>query len=273
MSDDEFAGLPDRVDTTTMHPARRYNYWLGGKDYFPVDRESAEAIDRVTPSARLGAQENRWFLQRAVRHLARQGFRQFLDIGTGLPTAENTHEIAQGIDPSSRVVYVDNDPLILLHADALLTSAPEGATAYLEADLRTPERILADPRLRETLDLTQPVALMLVAILHFIRDDEDPERIVRTLVDALPVGSCVVVSHATFEFLTPEVIARSVVLNDGRFSARSGERLAGLLTGAGLELVEPGVQSVARWWPDAAPQPRPSIEEVGVNGAVARVVP
>jgi len=273
MSEDEEVRPSDRVDTTTMHPARRYNYWLGGTDNFAVDRESADAIDRITPSARLGARENRWFLQRAVRYLALRGVKQYLDIGTGLPTADNTHEVAQGVDPSTRVVYVDNDPLVLVHARALLTGAPEGATAYIDADLRTPERILADPQLSRTLDMTGPVALILAAVLHFIRDDEHPERILRTLVDALPVGSYVVASHATFEYLPPDVIARSAGLDpDDRFNPRSAERFAELLTGAGLRLVEPGVQSVAQWWPDEAPQPRPRKQDVGVNAAVARVV-
>src|SRR5690242_4503822 len=175
------------VDETRVHSARRYNYWLGGKDNFAVDRESGDQIAAVFPTIRVTARENRGFLRRAVTHLAAEaGVRQFLDIGTGLPTADNTHEVAQRVAPSSRVVYVDNDPMVLVHARALLTSTPEGRTHYLEADLRTPGKILADPEVLDVLDLDQPVALMLVAVLHFVRDDAEAREIVRTLVDALP---------------------------------------------------------------------------------------
>ncbi|SIM85051.1 S-adenosyl methyltransferase [Micromonospora cremea] len=261
----------DRIDTTVAHPARRYNYLLGGKDNFAADRESGDALAAAMPTVRLAAVENRMFLQRAVRFLAQQGVRQFLDIGTGIPTADNTHEVAQAIDPTARVVYVDNDPIVLAHARALLSSTAEGHTAYLDADLREPEQILAHPDLRTTLDLSQPVALMLVAILHFIRDDEDPGGILARLVAALPAGSYVVASHVTWEFLPPAVIAKLEANNhDGRFRARSTEQFAGLLDG--MELVDPGIVSVARWRADDAPQPRPSVQDVSFNGAVARIV-
>ncbi|WP_307871890.1 SAM-dependent methyltransferase [Micromonospora sp. U21] len=261
----------DRIDTTVAHPARRYNYLLGGKDNFAADRESGDALAAAMPTVRLAAVENRMFLQRTVRFLARQGVRQFLDIGTGIPTADNTHEVAQAIDPSARVVYVDNDPIVLAHARALLSSTPEGHTAYLDADLREPEQILAHPDLRTTLDLSQPVALMLVAILHFIRDDEDPGGILARLVAALPAGSYVVASHVTWEYLPPAVTAKLEASNhDGRFRARSTEQFADLL--GGLELVDPGIVSVARWRAEDAPQPRPSVQDVSFNGAVARIV-
>ncbi|MBM0231314.1 SAM-dependent methyltransferase [Micromonospora sp. STR1_7] len=260
----------DRIDTSVAHPARRYNYLLGGKDNFAADRQSGDALAAAMPTIRLAAVENRLFLQRAVRFLALHGVRQFLDIGTGIPTADNTHEVAQAIDPSARVVYVDNDPIVLAHARALLSSTPEGRTAYLDADLREPERILSHPDLRTTLDLTQPVALMLVAILHFIRDDEAPRSILNRLVAALPSGSYVVASHVTWEYLSPEVTAKLEANNhDGRFQARTTEQFAGLLDG--LDLVEPGIVSVARWRADDAPQPRPSVQDVSFNGAVARV--
>ncbi|MET8234654.1 SAM-dependent methyltransferase [Micromonospora sp. NPDC005298] len=261
----------DRIDTTVAHPARRYNYLLGGKDNFAADRRSGDALAAAMPTIRLAAVENRMFLHRAVRFLAQQGVRQFLDIGTGIPSADNTHEVAQAIDPAARVVYIDNDPIVLAHARALLNSTPEGRTAYLDADLREPERILAHPDLRATLDLTQPVALMLVAILHFIRDDEAPRSILDRLVAALPSGSYVVASHVTWEYLPPEVIAELEANNqDGRFQARTTEQFAGLLEG--LELVEPGIVSVSRWRADDAPQPRPSVRDVSFNAAVARVV-
>nr|WP_236646820.1 SAM-dependent methyltransferase [Micromonospora acroterricola] len=261
----------DRIDTTVAHPARRYNYLLGGKDNFAADRESGDALAAAMPTIRLAAVENRMFLQRTVRFLAQQGVRQFLDIGTGIPTADNTHEVAQAINPSSRVVYVDNDPIVLAHARALLSSTPEGRTAYLDADLREPEAIIAHPDLRATLDLTQPVALMLVAILHFIRDDEDPKGILRRLVGALPAGSYVVASHVTWEYMPPEVTAKLEANNrDGRFRARTTEQFADLLDG--WELVDPGIVSVARWRADDVPPPRPSVQAVSFNGAVARVV-
>ena len=179
----------DRIDTTVPHPARRYNYWLGGKDNFQADRESGDAMAAAFPTIRTSALENRRFLQRAVGYLAREaGIRQFLDIGTGIPTANNTHEVAQAVAPESRVVYVDNDPIVLAHARALLTSSPEGATAYIDADLRDPEKILAHPELQRTIDLSQPVGLMLVAVLHFVPDGDDPYALVRRLLDALPAG-------------------------------------------------------------------------------------
>src|ERR1700733_2193287 len=189
------------IDTSKPHAARIYDYLLGGKDHFAVDRETAEKGIKLIPTGRTAARENRSFLGRAVRYLvAEAGIRQFLDIGAGLPSANNVHEVAQAVTPSCRVVYVDNDPLVLAHARALLTSSPEGKTAYIHADLRDPEKILADPATVATLDFTKPVALMLVAILHFIPDSDEPRRIVATLLDALPPGSYLVASHATGEY-------------------------------------------------------------------------
>ena len=257
-----------RIDTTTAHPARRYNYWLGGKDNFAADRASGDAIEAAMPSIRLMAVENRMFLGRAVRFLAERGIAQFLDLGTGIPAPGNTHEIAQSIIPTAHTVYVDNDPIVLTHARALLTSAPTGANAYLDADLREPDTILNDPDLHDTLDFRRPVALMLVAVLHFIRDDEDPKSIVDTLIGALPPGSYVVATHATWEFQSPEAVAKLTAANpDGRFVPRTGERLAELLRG--LDFVDPGLVSVSRWRADDAPQPRPPIEDVSCNGVVA----
>ena len=256
----------DRIDPTTPHPARRYNYWLGGKDNFAADRESGDAIQAAMPGIRLMALENRMFLGRTVRFLAEQGIGQFLDIGTGIPAPGNTYETAQAVLPSARVVYVDNDPIVLSHARALLT----GATAYLDADLRDPAGILAHPDLKATLDFDRPVALLLVAVLHFIRDDEDPQGIVRTLVSALPSGSYVVATHSTWEYQSPEAIAKLTAANrDGRFTARTGAQLAELMSG--LEFVEPGLVSVSQWRAEGESQPRPSIETVSCNGVVARV--
>ncbi|MEV6343028.1 SAM-dependent methyltransferase [Actinoplanes sp. NPDC051851] len=260
-----------RLDTSRPHPARRYDYWLGGKDNFEADRESARQIEERMPKVRLTVHENRWFLHRAVRFLAHRGVRQFLDIGTGIPTSPNTHEIAQGVDPASRVVYADNDPLVLVHARALLTGAPEGRTAYLDADLREPAAILGDPQLRGTLDLTEPVGLLLIAILHFIRDAEDPRAILDTLIGALPEGSYVVATHVTLEYLTPEEFTALRAVAETQSQARSGAELAALFDHPALEPVGVGVQSVAQWWAEDAPGPRPSAEDVACNGIVLRV--
>jgi S-adenosyl methyltransferase len=262
-----------RFDTTVPHPARRYDYWLGGKDNFAADRESADAIAAAYPEVRIAAMENRWFLHRAVRFLAEQaGIRQFLDIGTGIPTSPNVHEIGQAVDPSTRIVYVDNDPIVLAHARALLTSTPEGRTAYLDADLRQPDDILSDPELRDTLDLTRPVGLMMVAILHFILDDRDPYGVVTRLVDAMPPGSYLVLSHVTYDFMPATTVAELNAANAARnveFRPRSREEFARFFQG--LELVAPGIVSVADWRAEDAPQPRPSAEITGVYGAVARI--
>ncbi len=181
-------GLTQRdIDISKPHAARMYDYLLGGKDHFAVDRETAERAIKAIPTGRTAARENRTFLGRAVRYLAAEaGIRQFLDIGTGLPSASNVHEVAQSVAPESRVVYVDNDPIVLSHARALLTSTPQGRTSYIEADLREPEKILTHPAARQTIDFSQPVALMLVGILHFVPDEANPAQIVATLLAALP---------------------------------------------------------------------------------------
>jgi S-adenosyl methyltransferase len=260
----------NRIDTTVAHPARRYNYWLGGKDNFAADRANGDAVEKAMPTIRLMAIENRRFLGRAARFLAeRHGVRQFLDIGTGIPAPGNTHEVVQAVDPTAKIVYVDNDPIVLTHARALLTSAPAGSVAYLDADLRDPRSILENPELRATLDFTQPVGLLLIAVLHFIREDEDPAGIVRTLLDALPAGSYVAATHATWEYQSAEAVAELNKANpDGRFAPRDGNDFAALFDG--LELIDPGVVSVARWRSDEESQPRPAIEDVSCNGLVAR---
>jgi hypothetical protein len=264
----------DRIDTSVAHPARRYDYLLGGKDNFEADRESARQIEQIMPTVRVVAQENRWFLHRAVRYLAEQGIRQFLDIGTGIPTSPNTHQIAQAIDPTARIVYADNDPIVLTHARALLTGTAPGRTAYLDADLRRPREILADPALTDVLDLTQPVGLLLVAILHFIRDDDHPRQILDTLVDALPGGSYVVASHVTLEYLSPADFTAVRAVAERQSAARTGTEFAALFEpNRRLRLVPPGAQSVSRWWPDQAPVPRPAVEDVACNGIVAQVLP
>ena len=260
-----------KVDTSVAHPARRYDYWLGGKDNFAADRESGDAVEAMLPTIRVAVRENRWFMCRAVKFAAeRLGIRQFLDIGTGIPTSPNTHQIAQETDRTAHVVYVDNDPLVLVHARALMIGTREGLTNYIQADLREPGKILQHDVLRSTLDLSQPVALMLLAVLHFLRDEEDPRAILDTLIDALPDGSLVIASHATLEHL-PREEAEAIVKADGRAHPRSGAELATLFARPDLQLVEP-VRSVSEWWPEAAPDPRPAVADVACNGLVARVV-
>jgi hypothetical protein len=264
---------PLTVDTSKAHPARRYNYWLHGKDNFAADRESAEVLAAAFPTIRLSALENRRFLRRAVAYLAGEaGIRQFLDIGAGLPSEGNVHEIAQACAPQSRVVYVDNDPIVLVHAHALLTSTPEGATAYLDADLRRPEEITSHPELLRTLDLSRPVALTLVAIMHFLRHEDDPYGVFQHLVGALPSGSHVVMSHATGDHFTPEDLTEAVEANERSgvtFQFRTRTEFARFFDG--LELLPPGITSVVEWRPDVPPEQRPPIEDVSMLCAVARV--
>jgi hypothetical protein len=270
---DSRAGLRiwERIDTTVAHPARRYDYLLGGKDNFAADRESGDRMVAAYPSTRVAMLENRRFLRRAVAYLAgRAEIRQFLDIGTGIPTSPNVHEVAQQIAPESRVVYVDNDPIVLAHARALLTSSPEGATAYIDADLRRPADIVDHPDLRDTLDLSQPVALMLVAVLHFIPDSDDPRGLVGQLVGALPSGSYLAMSHATYDFVPARTADElDQALSAGPFRARTEAEFTAFFDG--LELVEPGIVPVIDWKAEGEAQPRPTTAEAGIYGAIARV--
>jgi hypothetical protein len=262
----------DAFDTTVAHPARRYNYWLGGKDNFAADRESGDAIAGAFPSIRVAVQENRAFLKRTVQYLVREaGIRQFLDVGTGLPTADNTHEVAQAIAPDSRIVYVDNDPIVLAHARALLTSSREGMTAYIDADLREPRRILNDSELHLTLDLNQPIGLVLLAIVHFIDDSEDPYAIVGELVDAMPSGSYLVMSHATYDPMPRAIVTRlkAAIANTGeKGGPRDRDAFSRFFDG--LELVEPGIVPIGDWRPEPGLTPADPAD-VGVYGAVARI--
>jgi hypothetical protein len=237
-------------DPTVAHPARVYDYWLGGKDNFEADRIAGEATIAAYPAIRASARANRAFLARSVRYLAgEQGIRQFLDIGTGLPTASNTHEVAQSVAPDSRIVYVDNDPLVLSHARALLTSSPEGVTAYLDADLRDTDDILN--LAADTLDFTQPVAIVLLAILHYIPDLDEAEKIVARLVGAVPPGSYVTISHAASDIAPGEMAEMIRRLNEHLAEAnhvgRPREVVARFFDG--LELVDPGVVKVTQWRP------------------------
>ncbi|MHA6765531.1 SAM-dependent methyltransferase [Streptacidiphilus sp. PAMC 29251] len=189
--------VPPPIDTSVPHPARMYDYYLGGKDNFPADREAAEKVIAAGVHARDFARANRAFLGRVIRFLAEQGITQFLDIGTGIPAVGNTHEVAQQTNPAARVVYVDNDPIVLTHARALMAGHGQGATTVIQADLRDPAAILAHPKVRAAIDFDRPVGLILVAVLHFIRDEENPDAITKLLRDALPSGSFLAISHGT----------------------------------------------------------------------------
>ena len=241
-------------DPRVPHIARVYDYWLGGKDNFSADRVAGEETIAAFPGIRLSAQANRAFLRRTVRYLANaEGIRQFLDIGTGLPTADNTHEVAQAVAPESRVVYVDNDPLVLAHARALLTSSADGVTAYLDADLRDTGTILEDAA--TTLDLTRPVGIMLLAMLHYIPDLAEARQIVERLMGAVPAGSFLVMSHAGTDLLPDDVAAFEKSLNahlpaEQHHVARPRDVVTGFFDG--LQLLEPGLVRVSDWRPESA---------------------
>jgi len=237
------------IDTTRAHPARIYDYWLGGKDNFAVDREAAELALSAYPDLAKAVQSNRAFLGRAVRFLTGEGVRQFLDVGTGIPAADNTHEVAQREAPDSRIVYVDNDPIVLLHAQALLKSTPEGACDYIQADLRDPDAILAAAA--RTIDFGRPVALMLLAVLQFILDEQDPYGLVSRLVAALPSGSYLVISHPTDDFNPNKGASMKVYNERSADQAVVRDKAATARFFDGLELLEPGLVPVARWRPDS----------------------
>ncbi|GGN49420.1 O-methyltransferase involved in polyketide biosynthesis [Actinoplanes campanulatus] len=250
---------PSQLNTNVPHSARVWNYLLGGKDNFAVDREAADYAVRLMPELVLSARANRQFLGRAVRFLAGEGqIRQFLDVGTGLPTADNTHEVAQSVAPEARIVYVDNDPLVLTHARALLTSSPQGATNYIEADVRDPRAILEAAA--GTLDFTRPTAVVLSGIINFVIDDAEARAVVAQFVDAVPSGSYLLISHPTTVVNGPAVEESMRQWNESGAApirTRSIEEIRGFF--AGLDLLDPGVVTCTAWRPD--PQ-HPGITEV-----------
>jgi hypothetical protein len=257
---------PFGIDTTVPSTARMYDWWLGGHDNFAADRAAALAVSEAAPEAPLMAVENRKFLRRAVRYLAAEaGITQFLDIGTGLPTQGNVHQVAQGINPAARVVYVDNDPMVLAHSRALKTG---GNTVVIEADLREPRAILDHPSTRTLVDFSQPLAVLLVAVLHFISDDDDPPAIIGTIRDALPAGSYLVLSHVAGD-IRREAAARSEIeykkVTPGA-TLRTREEILRFF--AGLELIEPGVVQVPYWRPN---EPEPAdVGKIWILGGVGR---
>jgi len=234
---------------SVAHIARVYNYWLGGKDHFAADRAAGDATIEVYPGIRLSAQANRAFLARSVRYLAgTEGIRQFLDVGTGLPTADNTHEVAQRVAPEARIVYADNDPLVLSHARALLTSSPEGVCDYVDGDLREPDKIL--DQAARTLDFTRPVALLLLGVLHHISDTDLAQEIVRRLMAALAPGSFLAINHSTSAVsgaAMEEAVAHWNQVGTPPMTLRSPEQISRFFDG--LDLLEPGVVSCSRWRP------------------------
>ncbi|WP_066364227.1 SAM-dependent methyltransferase [Herbidospora mongoliensis] len=241
-----------RIDPTIPHPARVYDYLLGGKDHFASDREAGEQLIKLSPGTREGVRAHRHFLRRAVRHLAGEaGITQFLDIGTGIPTQGNTHEIAQGINPEARVVYVDNDPIVLVHGRALLTSSEEGRTTVIEADLRDPESILAHPQVNAILDFTRPVAIIMAGVLHFVTDDDKPGELVERYKAAVPSGSHLLLSHITLDF-APQVA-------EGEFTKPYDKGPASMVPRTHAQVNEffqdwtflaPGLVEVVTWRPD-----------------------
>jgi hypothetical protein len=237
-------------DPLVAHPARVYNVWLGGKDHYAADRDAAQRVAGCRPQVVAGARANRQFLGRVVRYLAgKQGISQFLDIGTGLPAPDNTHEVAQALNPAARIVYADHDPLVLAHARALLGSTPDGTCDYLGADLHDPAALLAGAA--RTLDFTRPAAILLLAVLHFLPDADDPAGILATLAAGLAPGSFVAVSHLTSDFAPAAVTSGIAAYNEavpGGITARSHAQVSALL--GDLLLVPPGVVPVSEWRPD-----------------------
>jgi hypothetical protein len=255
---------PVLFDTSVPHIARVYNYWLGGKDNFAADRKLARQFMALDPLATTGVRSNRAFLGRAVRFLVGEGgIRQLLDIGTGIPTADNTHEVAQRIAPEARIVYVDNDPIVLAHARALLTSDPAGVTDYIDADLRDTRTVL-DLAAR-TLDFAQPVAVMLIGILHCIPDDEDPYQIVAKLTEAVPSGSYLAISHPAADIHAEAMARGQSMMNKAlttQITFRSRAEVAKFFQG--VDLVPPGLVSTTQWRPDPGADTSPLPGWVGL---------
>lgn len=265
------------IDTSRPHPARMYDYYLGGWDNYEVDRVAADRVIEVHPQVRLSARANRAFMGRAVRELVGDGIRQIIDIGTGIPTSPNTHEVARETAPDTRVVYVDNDPIVATHAGARLTNTE--LTGFVLGDVRDPKAILDHPTVRELIDFDRPVALLLVAVLHFIRDDENPAALVATLAEALPAGSYLVLSHATgepYEAYAPgrtDVRARDGVVN----VYKSATATLNLRTKAEIQplfgpfaLRDPGVVRVPLWRPDGEVPSPEALNNIIFYGGVGR---
>nr|WP_237536118.1 SAM-dependent methyltransferase [Streptomyces sp. SID3343] len=258
------------IDFDRAHPARMYDYLLGGRTNFDADREAADRALGANPTLRVAARENRAFLLRVVDHVARSGVRQFVDVGTGIPIeGNNTHDVAQAVRSDARVVYVDNDPIVLAHAKALLAGDPDGRTAYIDGDLRDPGSIVEHPAFVETLRLDEPVALLLVAILHFVADDEDPASILRELTKRLPSGSRMVISHATADFDPVRWAGTVRAYADAGITVRPRSRSEIEALFEGWEIEEPGLLVLSDWRPAPGAEPVDPIL-ASCYGAVAR---
>ncbi|MFI0939229.1 SAM-dependent methyltransferase [Streptomyces sp. NPDC021020] len=269
MAEQGFAA--DQIDTSRPHPARMYNYYLGGKDNYEVDREAAQRVIDLAPELVPMAQANRAFMHRAVKLVVESGVRQIIDIGTGIPASPNTHEVAQSLAPDVRVAYVDNDPIVATHAGAHLVGA--GSTGFFLGDLRDPASILGHPTIGKLIDFDQPVGLMLLAILHFVRDDEDPAELVAAYLDALPVGSFLVMTHSTADFHQADANwaqARDVYKDRDAtavLSLRPHDQILRFFDG--LELLEPGLVQAPLWRPDTPVMPTEELAHIGFYGGVA----
>jgi hypothetical protein len=251
MADHEVPAMYERLKLDRPHGARVYDYFLGGKDNFEIDRQAAEHLLQAFPGFRTAALSNRMWMHRSARYMAEQGITQFLDIGTGIPTSPNLHEVVQDVVPEARVVYADNDPIVLAHSRALLSSRPEGMTAYVEADVTDPQSILGSEEVKDTLDLSKPVALSLVGVFHYLPDALKPYDLVKQLLEPLASGSYLIFSHCTPDF-APELWERAIQVykaDGGDAQVRSKEEVTRFFDG--LELVEPGVSAPFRWHPDA----------------------
>lgn len=259
---------PVDLKTDVPHSARIYDYLLGGKDHFEADRTAAAQITSVWPSLPDSMRANRRFMTRVAHHLAAErGIQQFLDIGTGLPTSPNLHQVVQEVEPTSRVVYVDNDPIVLVHARALLTSTPEGRTTYIDANLFDPAEILGAPALTGTLDLSQPLAVCLLAIMHYVVDEEQAHAIIDRLMEPTASGSVLALSTATAD-TSPEEVGRGIAMYNARgitSKARTKAEVEGLFRG--LDLLPPGVELVSRWRPDEQALSVPDVQ-VSMYGGV-----
>ena len=262
----------EEIDTSRPHPARMYNFYLGGRDNYEVDREAAQRVIDLAPELVPMAKANRAFMHRAVRHAVESGIRQIIDLGTGIPTSPNTHQVARESAPDVRVAYVDNDPIVATHAGAHLVG--DGDTGFFLADLRDPESVLKHPTIGELIDFGQPVALMLLAVLHFVQDDEDPAGLVAAYRDALPPGSQLILTHSTTDFHQADANwaeARDVYRKRGAtapLTLRPYDQVLGLF--GDMELLPPGLVQGPLWRPDGPPPPAEEIAHIGFYGGVGR---
>lgn len=264
-------GFPvEEIDTSRPHPARMYDYFLGGRDNYEVDREAAHRVLDIAPDVIDGARANRDFLRRAVTYLVEGGVRQIIDIGTGIPTSPNTHEIANAVSPEVRVAYIDNDPIVATHAGARLLGT--GNTGFFLGDMRDPQTILGHPTIGELIDVDQPVALLLVSVMHFVTHEEDPAGMIAAYREALPAGSHLVLSHATGDFHLDEVDDVLEVYKKATASLTARSHAEVLALFEGFELLDPGLVQVPLWHPDGPPPSPADLRRIPVYGAVARKV-